>query len=270
MTPTGSVPSGAVIHMFWYGPTLSRLEQLSMASFVANGHDVRLHVYDEPSGVPAGVELVDAGAILPESSIFRYQNGSVAGFANWFRYRLLHAQGGIWSDTDVVCLRAFDFPQPEVFAWQDKKHVNVAILGLPKGDPLAKWMARSCESPNRILPYDGLRTVRHKIRRRFLEGNVRGNIQWGENGPNGFTRALGHFDRLQQALPASEFYPIHYREWLSPFRPTTPEMSARVEHSHSIHLWNEMARRKQGFDKNAVFPADSLFEQLCRRHLNDR
>jgi len=241
-----------------------------MASFVANGHDVKLHVYDEPSGVPAGVGLVDAGATLPESSVFRYKNGSVAGFANWFRYRLLHAEGGIWSDTDVVCLRPFDFPQPEVFAWEDTKHVNVAVLGLRKGDPLAEWMAKSCKSPNRVLPYDRIGTVRHKVKRRFLEGNARGNIAWGEYGPRGFTRALRHFDRLQQALPSGEFYPIHYREWLTLFEPVTPEMSARIADSHAVHLWNEMARRKPGFDKNAGFPADSLFEQWCRRFLGER
>lgn len=256
--------------MFWYGPMLSRVERLSMASFVANGHDVRLHVYSEPSGVPAGVELVDAADTLPESSIFRYPKGSVAGFANWFRYRLLYAEGGIWVDTDVVCLKPFDFPAPEVFAWEDQKSVNVAVLGLPKGDPLAQWMARCCESPNRMLPYDGIRTVRHKLKRRFFEGNERGNVRWGENGPRGFTRALRHFGRLEQALDPGAFYPIHYREWLAPFEPATPELDARIENSHAVHLWNEMARRKAGFDKDAGFPADSLFEKWCARYLNDR
>jgi hypothetical protein len=270
MTHPGPAASGPVIHMFWYGPALSRLERLSMASFVANGHHVKLHVYDAPSGVPTAVELVDAAATLPESFVFRYKSGSVAGFANWFRYRLLYAEGGIWSDTDVVCLRPFDFPRPEVFAWEDEKHVNVAVLGLPKGDPIAAWMARSCESPNRILPYDGIGPIRHKLKRRFLHGNARGDIRWGENGPHGFTRALEHFGRLPQALPSAEFYPVHWREWLQAFEPATPELSARIEHGHAVHLWNEMARRKRGFDKDAAFPADSLFEQWCRRYLNDR
>lgn len=270
MAQVGSVASGTAVHLFWHGPALSRMEQLSLASFVANGHDTRLHVYQEPSGVPAGVEVVDAASTLPESSVFRYPNGSLAGFANWFRYSVLFEQGGIWADTDVVCLRPFDFPRSEVFAWQDEELVNVAVLGLPEGDPLAAWMARCCESPNRILPYDDIRTIRAKLGRRFLEGNVRGNIKWGENGPKGFTRALRHFGRIDQALSPTVFYPVHYREWKAPFVAGTPELSARIEHSHAIHLWNEMARRNRGFDKNADFPSDSLYEQLCRRYLHDR
>ena len=50
-----------VIHMFWHGAPLSRVERLCLASFVANGHPVHLYVYDEPAGVPAGVRLRDAG-----------------------------------------------------------------------------------------------------------------------------------------------------------------------------------------------------------------
>ena len=53
------------IEMFWHGAALSRLERVSMRSFLVNGHAVRLHVYREPANVPSGVELVDAGETLP-------------------------------------------------------------------------------------------------------------------------------------------------------------------------------------------------------------
>ena len=43
------------VHMFWHGPPLSRIERLCMSSFVAHGHTVQLHVYEEPKRVPAGV-----------------------------------------------------------------------------------------------------------------------------------------------------------------------------------------------------------------------
>ena len=45
MPQPGSLPS---VHMFWHGPPLSRIERLCMSSFVAHGHAVRLHVYEEP------------------------------------------------------------------------------------------------------------------------------------------------------------------------------------------------------------------------------
>src|SRR5262245_49782027 len=91
-----------VIQMFWHGPPLSRMERLSIASFLQNGHAVDLHVYDEPAGVPAGVRLLDAARILPRSALFRHKRTqSLALFADWFRYRLLFEHGGIWVDSDV-------------------------------------------------------------------------------------------------------------------------------------------------------------------------
>ena len=132
-----------VIQMFWHGLPLSRIERLSMISFLRNGHAVHLYVYDEPAGVPPGVVLKDAGEILPRSSLFFHRrNRSVAHFSDWFRYRLLFERGGLWSDADMICLKPFDYESPIVFAWQDEQHLNNAVLGLPARDPLAAWLAR--------------------------------------------------------------------------------------------------------------------------------
>src|SRR5262245_2041 len=124
-----SVPaSPGIIEMFWHGAALSRLEQLSMRSFLANGHAVRLHVYREPANLPAGVELADAGSTLPAEAIFVHEKtGSVASFADWFRYKLLWERGGLWADTDVVCLRPWRYEQPEIFGWQDARIINNAV-----------------------------------------------------------------------------------------------------------------------------------------------
>src|SRR5690606_19243092 len=109
------------VDMFWHGPPLSRWERLCMRSFVANGHPVRLHVYEEPRNVPNGVTLVDAAEILPRSALFAHaRSGSFAVFADWFRYRLLYERGGLWVDTDVVCLKPLDYEQAEIFGWQDR------------------------------------------------------------------------------------------------------------------------------------------------------
>jgi hypothetical protein len=254
--------------MFWHGAALSRIERLCMSSFMAHGHTLQLHVYAEPAGVPKGVQLVDAGATLPQKLLFHHEpSGSVASFADWFRYRVLFDRGGVWADTDVVCLKPLDYGRAEIFARQDEDVINNAILGLPAGHALAAWMSESCEHPNRNLPYDTARTRRRKLRRRLLQGNRRGNIKWGEYGPYGFTAAARHLGYADRALPFWHFYPVPYTNWRCIFDTSLAGNPGLVAASAALHLWNEMVRRAPEFDRNGRFPADSLFEQLCSRYL---
>lgn len=255
------------IHMFWHGQGFARMERLCAASFLAQGHEVRLHVYAEPANVPVGVKLVDANRTLPERYLFRHiGSGSIAAFADWFRYQLLYEEGGIWADTDVVCLKPLRYDQPEIFARQDEQIINNAVLGLPAGHDLAAWMIACCEHPNRVQPYDNSRTRRRKRQRRLLRGNQRGDVEWGEHGPLGFTMAARHMNYENRALPFWHFYPVHYLHWRSVFDASLRDNPNFVAGSTTLHLWNEMTRRAVGFDINAPFPADSLFEQLCARH----
>jgi len=71
----------------WIGGELGAIERLSLRSFVAHGHPVALYSYGEVTGVPAGVELRDAAALLPHAMAMtlRYANGSFALFSNMFR-----------------------------------------------------------------------------------------------------------------------------------------------------------------------------------------
>ena len=256
------------VHMFWNG-TLSRIERLCMASYVACGHEVQLHVYEEPRGVPPGVKLLDARQIVPEHLIYRHEKtGSWALFADYFRFRVLFERGGIWSDTDVVCLQPLAYPQDEIYAWQEPGLINVAVLGLPAAHPLAAWMVTCCERPNDFLPYDDLTFRLRKLRRRWLEGDRRGNVQWGEVGPYGFTRAAQHFGHAHKALGPNAFYPVHWRDWRKVFVDESCDWNALLHETKALHLWNEMLRR-EGTSKDSTFPANSLYEQLCRRFLAD-
>lgn len=267
-TPVAEPP---LVHMFWHGPRLSRLERLCISSFVANGHRLLLHTYEPPSGVPPGVTLVDAAETLPRARLFRdKRNGSVAAFADWFRFRLLYERGGIWADTDVVCLKPLSFGRAEVFAWEDMTTINVAVLGLPAGHELAAWMLECWDHPDRWLPYDSRRVRRRKLWRRLRPGDSRPYIQWGEFGPRGFTHAVRHFGYQQLAMPFWRFYPVHYQNWHTIFDDSLRENPALIQASHALHLWNEMTRRSPGFDKNAPFPPDSLFERLCARYLPEQ
>jgi hypothetical protein len=239
-----------------------------MSSFLAHSHAVTLHVYEEPAGVPCGVDLADARQILPAALLFRHRKtGSYAMFADWFRYCVLYRLGGIWADTDCVCLQPLRYPTAEIYAWEDERQINNAILGLPVGHELAGWMADCCARPNRFLPYDSARTIWRKVQRRMRPGNGRELVKWGEYGPEGFTAAARHLGYTDRALPSWHFYPVHYRQWRIVFDGRQPDLQAQFTASTALHLWNEMMKREPGFDKNARFPAPSLFEQLWARYV---
>lgn len=255
------------IQMFWHGPALTRIERLCMQSFLDHGHPVHLYGYEPPENAPGGVQILDAEEILSRKSLFRHpKTGSMAIFADWFRYRVLHEKGGIWADTDVVCLRPIDYPRQELFAWQDPEVINNAIIGLPVGHDLASIMAECCNHPNKIRPFDGLAMRLRKLRRRWFEGNLRENVEWGENGPLGFTRVAHFYGYSKLALPSWHFYPVYYDDWFKVFDGTLKADSELLERATALHLWNEMMRREPGFDKNGRFPGGSLFEHLCARH----
>jgi hypothetical protein len=108
-----------IIQSLWIGNKLSVMEQLSISSFLQNGHSFHLYIYDDVEGIPNGTTIKDANKILPSSKIFKYKNhDSYAGFANLFRYKLLLERGSYWVDTDIICLKPFQDKTEYVFAGQ--------------------------------------------------------------------------------------------------------------------------------------------------------
>jgi hypothetical protein len=48
------------------------MEQLCLQSFLYHGHSFHLYVYEQPTGVPDGVELMDAELILPQNPVINW------------------------------------------------------------------------------------------------------------------------------------------------------------------------------------------------------
>ncbi len=55
-----------IVQSLWIGDSLSPMEQLSAASFLANNHEYHLYVYEEVENIPDGVTIKDGNDILPE------------------------------------------------------------------------------------------------------------------------------------------------------------------------------------------------------------
>lgn len=139
--------SNKIIHGLWIGPRLSAIELLTINSFLYHGHEFHLWLYDTlETPLPNGVVVQNAKNILAEKYIFRYKNqntsghgqGSLAGFSDIFRYKLLYEKGGWWSDMDITCLKPLNFPQPYVFRNHDLLRVVGNLMKCPPGSLLMK------------------------------------------------------------------------------------------------------------------------------------
>ena len=233
------------IQGLWIGPELSLMEQLSISSFLQNGHDYHLYVYDEVKNIPAGTVIRNANEILPAARIFQYKHRpSYAGFSNYFRYKLLLERGGWWADTDTVCLKAFDFPDEYVFSSQiNHRGVEVVVSGIikvPAGSSIMAYAWKVCESknPNRLV--------------------------WGEMGPKLMAKAVRKFSLKRYKKNSRVFCPVDYEKWQTVLQ---PDVGLPFDDGiYAIHLWNEMWRLA-GQDKNAQYHERCLYEKLKRTYL---
>src|SRR5262245_34843930 len=174
-----------IIQGLWIGPELSTMEQLSIASFLANGHSYHLYCYGGVKNIPHGAVVKDASEILPSSAIFQYRlHASYSGFSNFFRYKLLLERGGWWADMDLVCLKPLDFEEEYVFSSEMDKGVEVINCGAIKAPPRSGVMDYAwseCQSKDPA------------------------QITWGETGPRLMAQAvtahgLEHFKKGYQVF----------------------------------------------------------------------
>jgi mannosyltransferase OCH1-like enzyme len=233
-----------IIQGLWIGSALSAMERMSIKSFLLNGHEYHLYTYGEVEGVPAGAVVRDGREILPDSAIFRYTGfDSYAGFANFFRYKLLLEKGGWWVDTDVVCLRPFDFPEDYVFSTEMNGGVETVTNGIikaPAGSPAIEYAWRTCE------------------------GKKTDQLRWGETGPKLAGEAVREFSLERYVKPHDVFCPLGYLDWRQVLTPR--QVREFSPSTRAVHLWNEMWRR-DGLDKNGRFDAGCLYERLKRKYL---
>jgi len=250
-------PTLPPVQMLWIDGPLSTLERLAMVSFLANGHAVHLYTYGDVPNTPDGVQRMNANDVLPDGPQCRVLQqgtgrGSWAFFSNLFRYQLLFEHGGLWCDTDVVCLRplAFAAERPRFFATERTPQASVqgnlpirvasCALQAPARDPLLR------ECFKQAAKVDG------------------DKAPWGSAGPELLTRLVNEKQLTQELLTPEVFCPVDHWNFVSLLQ------GAQLigGETHAIHFWNELWRRNL-FDKNARYDPLSLFERLKRHYLDE-
>lgn len=244
-------------HLFWAYGQLSKLELLSLSSFVKQGYKVNLWSYDQIPNLPKGVLLQDAREILPESSVFLNQRGSYAGFSDLFRYAVLSIKGGLYSDTDVIALKPASALPKEAFLVTERtgqkknlKNFLRKLFGIQKANRIN---GNIIFNPS---PKEGdLIDLAYAYSLKFPKSEIR----WSEIGPSLLTAIVKIFPTHGFLIQEPDFAnPISYSD--------CPHLlmssKAKIPNaSFFVHLYNEKWRRA-GVDKNQEYPEDSFLAEL--------
>jgi hypothetical protein len=270
-------PDNRIIQGLWIGPTLSVMEQLSIRSFLANGHEYHLYVYDTPDGVPEGTVLKDANEIIPRDRIWRYKQegffkGSISGFSEQFRYNLLHRRGGWWVDSDVVCLRPFDHPGEVVIASSYEGRHGVLpctfVLKFPAGGPCTEYLVKTADrpDPDQIGCLEiGPMLVQKMVRELGLQSCTAPPHHFAPLNWRGLAFRLVYKPAPWNLRSAYRYF---YWRWHWVFHPDSAPGRIRRS-SYGVHLWNEFWRNL-GLDKNETYASGCLYERLKRKYLGTK
>lgn len=187
-----------IVHGLWIGKRLSKLELLTLHTFLKQGHQFHLWLYEQlETEIPRAVIVRNANEIIPAEKIYRRKyddpacgvgKGSVGSpFSDWFRYKLLYETGGWWTDMDVACLKPLDFSEQYVFREHDKVSVIGNLIKVPRNSELMRLAAektkRLCNEdtldwllPNKLLAA----TIEELGLSGFIKKNISNRDIWPE------------------------------------------------------------------------------------------
>lgn len=221
----------------WIGPALGPIERACLRSVVRQGHPLALYCYREPGGVPDGVELRDAAAIVPEDRIVRHESGSVSLFSNRFRYELQRRGLGTWLDCDAYFLKPMDDRRPYLLAEFEPGWVSPGVLRLPPDSsmipPLLEVFEETSVPP--WLPWRPRFAARWRLARTGRSGLPQ--MPWGSAGPRALTHVAREHHLLGLAHPPAVFHPLRWQEAERIRR--EPLEALIAPETVSIHVWNE-------------------------------
>ena len=241
------------VQSLWIGGELSRMEMASIKSFISNGHEYHLYTYGRSKNIPEGVRIRNAKEVINSSGILSGSSKKMATFANTFRYKLLKKRGGIWVDTDIICLRPFDFEAEYLFAServerQSKWSINIperpvgCVIKTPKDSEIMKYCLEVSKK------YDPK------------------SVEWGKIGTDLLESAVSKFDMEKFAAPFWKFCPISWWNWKDFIKESAntrlkEKIKNYVLNPYSYHLWNSKWS-ENNVDKDRKYPNSTIYGKI--------
>ena len=242
-----------IVQGLWIGESLSLNEILCIMSFIKNGHEFHLYIYEDVQNIPTECIIKDANDIIPENEIFYYdEKQSISGqkrptaFSNMFRYKLLFDRGGYWVDMDMICIKYLRFNDQYVFSSESTfsrdQTVNAGIIKCPKGCEFARYCYQVCKSKDKTT------------------------LKWGEIGPRLVAEGISKYKLQGYVKPWTYFCPIGYDKFAEIITPT----KLKIEKDwYCVHLWNEYWVKNK-LDKNKIYYGSlfgSLVNKYCKKYV---
>ena len=238
------------VHMLWITGELSRLARLSLASFLAEGYQVKLWSYAPLPLDVMGAERRDANDVVPAGG---GDMVNVAYLSNLFRYRLLAEWGGVWSDMDVVALGGAAIEAVRLVASEKRRpfrHREASATGEGMTQVTNCFMANPKPKPGDLW---------HRATDRVAALNPE-DRSWENVGPHLLTRLMlddpGHGVTI---LPPESVDPVAWWNVPGYFLEERDPPPSPFMHMYAS-IW---ARR--GVDAEAPFPDHSLVGRLWRK-----
>lgn len=245
----------------WIGPKLGAIERACLRSIAGQGHRLTLFCYQRPDGVPGGIEVADAGDIIPANQIVRYRSGSYALFANRFRYEAQRRGLGTWLDCDAYLLKPLDGDRPYLLGEFEPGWYANGVLRMPSHAPHLDLLLEPFEE-KRVPPWLPFRQRVAARLRQALSGRTGiEHMPWGSLGPRALTAVVNRLAIDVDPLAVDVLYPVRWQDaaWIAdPNQRLEDKITPRTV---SIHLWNERIKHlKEGPARPASFLA-RLFEE---------
>lgn len=223
----------------WIGEELGAVERACLRSVMRHGSSVALYCYGRPAGVPEGVDVRDAAAVLPESKVFTGRNGSFAAFSDWFRYELLERGCGTWVDTDIYLLKPLDGRGAYLFGEESDGILNNAVLRLPADSPIVRLLLEPFRAAGIPRGLTWRQRLPLQIDKLFRARTDLATLPWGSTGPLALTALAREFGLGSRALPSDAFYPVRWQDAAWVGNPAVKLQDMITERTVAIHLWNE-------------------------------
>lgn len=226
----------------WIGERLGPVERACFRSVVRQGHELALYCYRPPAGVPEGVEVRDASAILDEATLRERCGSRPYLFSDWFRYELLRRRLGTWLDADVYLVGPIDDREPNLFGWQSPGTINNAVLRLPPDSPLI---------PELLEPFERQTTPAWLSWRHYWPMRLRELVAgradltrspWGSTGPQALTALARRHGLSHLARSEEHFYPMPWQRARWIVDPAIRLEDVATDATIAVHLWNECIR----------------------------